>query len=160
MAGRGAFAAALIVALGCGALTYTQNGIWRDPEIFYRNTLTYEAAPNFHVNLGVTYAQRWDYEKAIEQYRQAVEVKGDPALSPANRATVETDWGQTLLTMPGSHDDEALKHFESALEADPDSYAALHELGKFYAARGDAEKAALYNGKADTVRARFIAAKD
>ncbi|MGB9153110.1 MAG: hypothetical protein WCD70_08500 [Alphaproteobacteria bacterium] len=139
----------LLAAAVMGILTYQQNEIWREPVAFYTHIFEQgELAVKPHVNLGVIYAERGDYEKAIAQYQIAIKNSHDTqAMAQANLAAA-------LLMLPDrdQHAEEAVAHFQRALEIDPRLYPALEALAAFYDQQGNPAKAAFYRDQADKIR--------
>ena len=146
---RAALAFSLLAAALIGLLTYLKNDIGRAPAAFYMNTINQgERAVKQHINLGVLYAERGEYERAIAEDRVAIVNSHDTeALAEANLAAA-------LLMLPdrAQHAGEAEQHFKRALAIDPRLYAAMDALAVFYAEQGDAAQADFYHKRSQATR--------
>ena len=78
MARRGAWAAALAVVVGLGALSWQQARIYRDEITFFNHIISYnpEALDVYH-NLGKAYQDAGLYEEALEAARTAIRHRPD-----------------------------------------------------------------------------------
>jgi tetratricopeptide (TPR) repeat protein len=149
---------ALAIALVFGCLTYRQNTVWHDPETLFKNTLNYgEKAPRMHTNLGVFYAERGEYEKAVDQFKLSLQESDNGERRDDKAASVHTNLAATRLRMAQTPENraDALAHLKRALEIDPDYYPALTAIAGFYRDAGDQAQASFYQTKADQVRRNF-----
>ena len=110
---------ALVVVLG--ALTWRQCGTFADQETLWRTTLARN--PDCwvaHNNLAVDLAARGQFNEAIENYRQAVQI--DPTLF-----AVHNNLGLALAGK--GRIDEAIENYRQAIQINPNYSAALNNLG-------------------------------
>ncbi|MFH1573352.1 MAG: tetratricopeptide repeat protein, partial [Acidobacteriota bacterium] len=89
--------------------------------------------PNVHNNLAQSYLERGEYEKALAEYRRAIE------LEPKS-ARLWSNLGMAYLRMESY--EEAVEPLKHALELKPDFEAALSNLGVAYTYLGRLEDAA------------------
>src|SRR5581483_6117780 len=102
-----------------GAWLYMHND-WRGAAPhFLKATQLKPENPESHNNLGLTYAQNGEMDKAIEQYRIAVGIKDDSAMR-TNLANAYEQTGQF---------DEAIKNYKQALAMNNDNASAHCNMG-------------------------------
>ncbi|MDR3423517.1 MAG: hypothetical protein P4M13_00350 [Alphaproteobacteria bacterium] len=149
---RGSVALMLLLAFGAGLLTYRQNRIWRDPVVFYTHIFAQgETAARAHVNLGVVYLERGEYEKAAAQERIAITNSNDTLATAQNNLAVAL----SLMPERDRRSDEIQTHLLRAVEINPDFYPALDALALFYDRQGDAAKAEIYRERVEGVRRKL-----
>ena len=103
--------------------TMARNVEWRDPIIFYNQTLQY-APDSYRVinNLGMAYADSGDNEKAKEMYLRAIALDDSVAVAYHNLGNTYRELEQEYL---------AIENFKTAIKKDPGfvySYNALIQL--------------------------------
>ena len=76
-----------------------------------------------HELLGLTYAGESENKKAVEQLSRAVDLKPDSGVARTNLATGLLHAGRMT---------EAEAQFEKALQLEPGSYSANHNLAEYY----------------------------
>lgn len=171
----------IAAAVTCSLLLLTVLG-WRhtrkfrDDETLWRATLrTNPSAMLAHNNLGVILADRGEYEKAAEHYRQGIalnpnqgegyyslaqaltKLPGREAEARQNLATAirlnpklaaaHSAYATLLARMPGRRD-EAIRHFEAALQLRPDHAEDHSNLGLLLAALPGRLEDAVAHGRA------------
>ncbi len=97
--------------------------------------LDYEAGPigaEVFISSARVFAQRGDVEKALAQYRKALEAE------PGNRTALI---GYARLTHRQGNFDEAIQTYKSAIEKNPEDAVALNDLGLCYARQGQLDQA-------------------
>lgn len=140
----GATGLAFIIVAALSARTFDQNKNWRDQITFYNYIFSYGVvSPRAHNNLAIAYANIGDYQKAIDEYRRAVQ-EGD------TYAETHFNLALSLLGMPdqSQHVDEAIAELERSLAMDPRFYRSYGALAQIYAQKGNREKAEYYMQKA------------
>jgi tetratricopeptide (TPR) repeat protein len=116
-----------------------------------------------HFDYGVFLLKDNDYEKAIEEFKAALDI--DPTYSSAtyNLAVTYVKWGaaeQERLKQAGKDDDksymqkfkDALPYLESSLEVNPNDIQSWELAGELYAKLGNEKKATDAYDKADAIR--------
>jgi hypothetical protein len=134
-----------VTALALGIKTFEQNKIWHDPVTFYENIFAAgERAPRAHNNLGTVYYDTGDMDKAIEQYKLAID-------NSTNYAMPHYNMGISLLRRDSSPPsiEAAIKYLEDSIEMDPTYRPAYAVLADIYAALGDKDRADAYRRKAN-----------
>lgn len=114
----------IIFMVFLGYVTINRNHEWRDPITFYKQTLKY--APNSYRvinNLGKTYAEAGDYQKAEIMYKKAIDL--DPAGPTAyhNLANIYN---------ASQKEDLAEQYFRLAIKADPNFVYSYNALANVY----------------------------
>jgi tetratricopeptide (TPR) repeat protein len=115
--------ARLWLALGIAQLTYGQNV---EAENSFKRSLEVDAklVPAL-AYLGVTYAERAQYEKAIGFYEQAIALN-------AQLASLHYLAAETMLKIPNADTTRAEKYLKRAIELDPNLAAAYLSWGRLY----------------------------
>lgn len=85
-----------------------------------------------HFNVGVDADNHKQWNKAIEQYQKALELKPDWAVAHFRVATDYELIGRTS---------DAIEHWEQATRYDPQFYSAYNRLASVYRSQGNLEKA-------------------
>jgi tetratricopeptide (TPR) repeat protein len=123
--------AILVVLLG--ALTWQQTGIYRNPEILWRDTLAKNPdcwmAQN---NLGTLFADKGRFDEAIENYRKAIQINPNSAVPLYSLGLALAAQGRL---------DEAIENYRKAIQLNPDYRDALNDLGNALAAQGRFDEA-------------------
>lgn len=135
----------------CSLLTYRRNKVWADDLVFWQDVVSkspQKARP--HVNLGVVYRKRGEYQKAIEAYQLALK------LHPKQREPVAKIYNN-LGAVYGKRNNfrEEIYFCLKAIELDPGNYQAYSNLGYAYALTGDFENALKYGQEAVKISPRF-----
>jgi len=172
--GMASFAIAVTLLVFYSSLTIRQNGYWREPIAFYKRTLQYAPdSSRVHNDLGITYYNRGEIEKAMAHYKKAIEL--DPASAgaynnlgvaykdsglkeeaiTAYKKAIELDPGHAeahsnlglSYAMAGKRE-EAITAYLKAIELDPNPTEAYSNLATLYGEEGKHEKAIIYYGKA------------
>lgn len=128
------FAVVLIpVLLLFSVRTFARNKEWADVEKFYLNELKYsQDAIRIYNNLGMYYAGKKQYSKAISYYQKAIK-KWDNFPQPHhNIANIYLDMNRP---------EDALNELYNALRIDPNFLYSLDKLQMVYAAYGREDKA-------------------
>ena len=168
---RQIFIAALLgLCLFYASLTAARNYEWSDPTVFYEK-LVRVSPQSFqaHNNLGYLYEHRYLYDKAIGEYKKALEIQPDLIESRSNLANIyfrsgrfqeaKKEYAIVELTGPGSKAgevqnnigaiyetegslDQALAKYQLALKLDPNLYFTYFNVARVYFMRKDYQAAA------------------
>ncbi len=99
------------------------------PEKF---TITDPKTPEEHFSVGVDADNHKQWDKAIEEYKKALELKPDWAVAHFRLATDYNKQGRT---------DDAIAQWEQATQYDPQFYKAYNLLAEAYRSQGNLKKA-------------------
>lgn len=133
---RAATIAAVLLCCTLGAATYRRNETWADPMRFHFDCA--EKSPRKfrpQYNLGTELGVRGRHAEAEAALRRAL------ALEPKSSLAHNQLGNVCLLT---HRPDEALAHYQAAVESAPGNPEALYNLAMRYEARGDVRRAAEY----------------
>jgi tetratricopeptide (TPR) repeat protein len=127
---RAAFLIGLAAVIGIyGRATMVRNMDWKDEISFFHSTLKYHPKnARLYLNLGNTYYEKGQIEKAVEQYRKAIEINKDYAVAYGNI-------GSAYLHM--KKPDEAEEYLEKAIGIKHNYPIAHYNLGIVYFQRRD-----------------------
>lgn len=91
-----------------------------------------------HFGLGLAYMELKNYRPAVDQFRQCIEKRGQPSLTPMNRDIRKAGPHHCLAVclMHLREFDAAAEAFQQALAADPQSRRVRFDLATFLASRG------------------------
>jgi tetratricopeptide (TPR) repeat protein len=108
---------AVMVTLGCVALTRRQLSYWQNSETLFRHAIAvaednYEA----HQYLGFVLKQQWRFDEAIPQFEEVLRLAPDSVAA-------HTCLGDSLVLT--GHMDEGVRELETAIRLDP-TYADTH----------------------------------
>lgn len=137
-----------LAALGLACRTYEQNKTWADPITFYNHILATEPRPPPRVynNLGMAYSSRGDLVQAQASYEKAIQSSDEYPQTRHNLA---------LLLLQTGKIDEALQHFERAIQLNPDFYHSYSYMAEIYKIKKQPEMQAEYLRKYEETRRRF-----
>jgi TolB-like protein/Tfp pilus assembly protein PilF/KaiC/GvpD/RAD55 family RecA-like ATPase len=133
------FALGYVGQADCAALLASNLGIDREENLAKAKALSEKALQldptlaEAHTTLGLVHRSEYDLRRAEEEYRKAIELK--PSYATAHQ------WYFWVL-LPELRWDEALKEIEKAAELDPLSGIIVFNLGGYYWARRDWQRAA------------------
>jgi len=123
----------MAVFLVFAVLGYRQTSFWRDDHSLWTRALAFTSRNSLaHCNLGVSYFDHGEKEKAIAEYREALKIHPDYTEALANLGTALFETGQKK---------EAIVQFRRALETNPNFAVARGSLGVALFANGDKEEA-------------------
>lgn len=134
-------------------------------------------------NIGMIYTETGEYEKAEKYLKEALKINPNHESACYYLATVyaktnrseeavnelydflkinpksdvaENALGNLLLTIGGNRIDEGIKHFQRALEINPNNFNAPYNLGITYQQKGDIEKSIQYFQKSLEINPQLI----
>jgi len=125
---RAAVVISCIIVIPLAAATYARNMVWRDIIVLYEDVL--QKSPGkarAHNNLGVEYAKRKFFEKAIKEFRATLKL--DPSLYPTIKNIANALAEKGLV-------DEAVAEYQRFLETSPDDIDARERLAGIYLDKG------------------------
>lgn len=129
------------------ALMLHKNGKFEEAINAYENVLPLLAkgklTSNLHSNVGALYLQSGDYEKARDQFNNAIEALSENSMAHFNLAII--------LTTKFSEHKKALKHCKEALKIDPNNHKFIHLMGNILQNMGQNEEADRYFIKAEEI---------
>jgi tetratricopeptide (TPR) repeat protein len=133
----GLMMAVLGALMVCGRM---QTSYWLNSETLWTRTLACTSANALaHLRLGAAFGQKGQMEKAIEQYRDALEIKPDDAEIHSNLGSAFVKTGKL---------EEAIEQYRNALEIAPDDAEARNNLGFALFKKGELEDAIVQYRKA------------
>jgi len=109
----------------CALLAWQQCHYWENSITVYSHALrATKDKVLVYLNRGIAYAQRGDYQPAIEDFNQAIALRPDDALVFFNRGITYTQWGKYQ---------PAIKDFNQVIALTPDNASAYFNRGVVYA---------------------------
>jgi protein O-mannosyl-transferase len=115
--------------LGLVVRTVVRNGNWKNQDTLWLSAVrTSPSSHQNHNNLGDYYARQGDYEKAVEEFSMAIELKEGYADAFHNRANVYAILGRL---------DEALEGYQTALKYNPKLWQSEERLAAVYFEKGE-----------------------
>jgi protein O-mannosyl-transferase len=136
----GLAAVAALVLAGLMQSARQQTQYWRDSESLWAHTLTCTSDNSIaHYNFGVLLSGRGRIDDAMDQYREALEIRPNYADAHNNLGIALAGLGQV---------DEAIGHYRKAVESNPKHVEARNNLGLALAGRGQVDEAIVHYRKA------------
>jgi tetratricopeptide (TPR) repeat protein len=144
--------AAMIVAIGalsvCG---HHQTSFWRNDETLWTRALDCTSSNSLaHFDLGVALFEKGEKEKAIAQYRKALEIQPNYGDASANLGAALLDKGET---------NEAIALLRKALQSNSNDVRIWNGLGVTLFANGQKEEAATVYRKALEIKPDYAEAR-
>ena len=150
-----------------GALTWRQNAVWQDTNSLWAHAVKVDSTNRrAHYNLGVEFAKREEYDRAIELFEHVLRLDPKHASAYGSLGHVRQQQGHTLEAIehfqkalkiiweqPKIHRwlgaalqdvgrmEEAVHHFNEAARLDPDRSMARRSFGMALVAQGRIEEA-------------------
>lgn len=122
--------AILIVLLS--ARTIVRNMDWQNEDTLWLATAkTSPSGQNIHNNLGDVYGRQKNYEKAVEEFKKAVEIN-------PNYADAYHNLGNTYIEM--GKIEEALESYQKAVSINPNLWQSYQNIAAIYFERGNYQK--------------------
>ncbi|MDP6794350.1 MAG: tetratricopeptide repeat protein [Verrucomicrobiota bacterium] len=101
-------------------------------------------------NMGIAYKAKGEIDKAVAEYRRALELVPDYAEAHNNLGNLLKDQKKY---------DEAIHHFEASIKVFPDNPSTHNNLGTVHAMKGNVNKAAVYFAKAVSLKPTYVDAR-
>jgi len=138
----------IVVLAACTYMTHQRNRDWKDEISFFKNTIKYSPTnARLHLNFGNTYSELGQDDKAIEEYRRAIELDSRYPESFANIGAILLERGQH---------EEAERYIDKALSIKERFPNALYMRGLLYEKKGDFARAEEVYLKALSLTPNFI----
>jgi tetratricopeptide (TPR) repeat protein len=106
--------------------------------------------PDVRFNMGIAYKAKGEAEKAIAEYRKALELAPEYSEAHNNLGNLLKD--QKIF-------DEAIYHFEASIKIFPDNPGTYNNLGTVHAMKGDVDKAAIHFANAIRIQPTHFEAR-
>ena len=131
--------AAVTATLALAAAANHRNHDWGDPVILWSDVISKTPrSDRAHTNIGVTFIERGQPERAIVELRQAVTLKPHSEIAHNNLGNALLTRGQLV---------DAAVHLAEAIRIKPDYASALTNLGNLSRTRGDVDEAIRHYGR-------------
>lgn len=125
-----------IMILPLSLRTISRNKDWKSHDTLWLATAKFSpSSPQNHNNLGDYYIRHKQYDKAVEEFIKAIELKPGYADAYHNLANTYTETGDV---------ENAIKNYEEAIKYNPKLWQSYQNLGVMYYHLGDKEKAQSY----------------
>ena len=150
---QGTFVAPLLCGVllaALGALTWRQSRMYADEELLWRTTIDQNPACWVaHNNLGTALIEKKQWNEALVQFQQALEIEPDYSEASDNLGKVLLQKGQT---------DEAIAQFQHALTIQPHNAVAHFNLGIALLQKGKVDDAIVHYQEAVAIQPDFVEA--
>lgn len=104
--------------------TIIRNADWKNQDtLWLAAAKTSPSSPQNHNNLGDLYGRRGDLEKAVEEFKKAIELKPNYGDAYHNLANTYQQMGRT---------DEAIKNYQEAIKFNPNLWQSYQNLAAIY----------------------------
>lgn len=113
-----------IILLGLSGRTIIRNVDWKNQDnLWLAAAKTSPSSPQNHNNLGDMYGRHGDYQKAIEEFKKATELRPGYADAHHNLANTYKQTGEV---------NEAIKNYQKAIEFNPNLWQSYQNLAGIY----------------------------
>jgi len=137
----------LLAYLGC-----IQTSYWKESQTLWTHALNCTTGNSLaHYSLGMAFLDKGEKEEAIQQFRNALEIKPD-------YAEVRNNLGHALFDQ--GEKEEAIAQYRKAIEIKPDYVKARYNLGYALAKEGLTEEAIAQYRKAVEIEPDFVMARN
>jgi protein O-mannosyl-transferase len=129
-----AYLVAVVMLATISFITIKQIGIWKNSDIFWSYIVDkgVTRVPVVHYNLGLAFASKGDFDRAIEQYQAALKLRWD---------FVDAYYDLGLAFASKGDFDRAIEQYQAALRLKPDYLEAYNNLGLAFASKGNYDRA-------------------
>ena len=147
-----ALAAAAMVTVLLGALTWPQVQVWHDSERLWSRVLAVTPRSSFaQNNLGNIRSKRGELDDATKRFQYALEI---------NPRFAEAQYNLAAIAYTRGDFDQALRHYEEALRLRPNYAQAHYNLGVTLDKLGRSTEAARHYREALRIQPGFAAARE
>lgn len=121
-----------IILIPLSIRTMIRNKDWQSHDTLWIATAKFSpSSAQNHNNLGDYYGRHREYEKALEEFKKAIELKPDYADAYHNLANTYGEMGDV---------ENAITNYENAIKFNPNLWQSYQNLGAIYFNLGDKEK--------------------
>ncbi|MFH1566341.1 MAG: tetratricopeptide repeat protein [bacterium] len=121
-----------IIIIPLSIRTIVRNRDWQSHDTLWIATAKFSpSSAQNHNNLGDYYGRHREYEKALEEFKKAIELKPDYADAYHNLANTYGEIGDV---------ENAITNYENAIKFNPNLWQSYQNLGAIYFNLGDKEK--------------------
>ena len=141
----------LLVVFLCSHLTLQQIKVWKNPETLWGrvNDIFPGVVQEAYFNLGIYYSEKDRADKAIEQFKRAIEINPLYARAHNNLGIAYAKKGMF---------DKAITEYEKTIAIDPRHERAHYNLGIIYFNQGDFDRAIVEFKNAITINPNYARA--
>ncbi|RJQ35870.1 tetratricopeptide repeat protein [Candidatus Microgenomates bacterium] len=133
----------ILIIFGLSIRTIVRNVDWQNEDNLWIATgKTSPSSQNTHNNLGDVYGRRGDLQRAVYEFKKAIEIKPNYADAYHNLGNAYRDMGKT---------DEALKNYQKAVSINPNLWQAYQNIGAVYFYQKNIPKSLEYFQKAISI---------
>ena len=113
-----------LIVMALSARTIIRNRDWKNQDtLWIASARTSPSSPQNHNNLGDLYSRHGDFEKAVEEFKRATELKPNYADAYHNLANTYQQMGKS---------DEALKNYQKAIKINPNLWQSYQNSARVY----------------------------
>jgi protein O-mannosyl-transferase len=129
-----------LILLGISLLTIKQIHYWKDSSALWNRTLLFDSRSHLaHNNLGIVLFNRGEIHKALEHYKEALQIKPDYVQAYTNLGMALDSLGRIS---------EAIFSYKEALKINPSNEIILCNLASTLCNQGESEEAIKYYSRA------------
>ena len=137
----------LLFVYGC--ITYQRCGVWKDSLTLWNDVIAQFPVAFAYNHRGVAYHAKGDYDRAINDYTQAIALDPNYAVAYNNRGLAYTS---------NDNNDRAINDYTQAIMLDPRYAQAYTNRGVAYHAKGDYDRAISDYTQAISLNPRYVKA--
>ena len=113
-----------LIVIALSARTIIRNRDWKNQDtLWIASAKTSPSSPQNHNNLGDMYSRHGDFEKAVDEFKRATELKPNYADAYHNLANTYQQMGKS---------DEALKNYQKAIKINPNLWQSYQNSARIY----------------------------
>jgi len=113
-----------LIIISLSARTIVRNRDWKSQDtLWLASAKTSPSSPQNHNNLGDLYSRHGDFEKAVDEFKKATELKPNYADAYHNLANTYQQMGKS---------DEALENYQEAIKINPNLWQSYQNSARIY----------------------------